>query len=51
MASYALNKALHRTPHTVALFAKKRKKTHQHATPVNAALCNREVMCRDLLKQ
>ncbi len=32
------NKALHRTPHTVALFAKTRKKSRQHATPVNAAL-------------
>jgi hypothetical protein len=25
--------------HTVALFTKKRKKSRQHATPVNAALC------------
>ena len=32
------NKALHRIPHTVALFAKTRKKARQHAPPMNAAL-------------
>jgi hypothetical protein len=32
------NKAFHRTPHTVALFAKTRKKSRQYAPPVNAAL-------------
>jgi hypothetical protein len=32
------NKALHRIPHAVVLFEKKRKKARQHAPPVNAAL-------------
>jgi hypothetical protein len=32
------NKAFHRTPHTVAFFAKTRKKSRQYAPPVNAAL-------------
>jgi hypothetical protein len=32
------NKALQWTPHAVVLFAKKRKKSRQHAPPLNAAL-------------
>jgi len=51
VARKAANKALHRIPYAVVLFAKTRKKSRQHTPPVNAALGNEYMSIHDILTE